>query len=170
MSNTQKEIEEFIENINNTLRPQDSTKVLEIIKGDMGARDFYKLCQSFLDIALNTEITTAKNPNILKEGEIEKVYMHYREEDVAVAYEKFRGFALTHTMLDFDELMMMIKTRYQESLSPNEKRPTRFTFSSVSDEGEVNYNGDVYRGTEYDLTKLRAWNAVETAIIGSLTR
>ena len=100
--------------------------------------EYYELCQSFLDVALNAPIV--KNDD----GSLAGVFQH---SDIDIAKHKAVSFITNHNVHDIDEFFAVLDLQYPSSALPDDKRQK----SALVRENCGNFG---YIGTWYSFTHI----------------
>ena len=120
------------------IRDNPNTEVARLLQENEDC-DYYELCQSFLDVALNAPIV--KN----EAGALLGIFQH---TDIAIAKEKAVAFIKNNGIKEIDSFFEILDREYPFSAAPND---TRRKSGVVKEEG-TGYNG--YMGTMYFFTHI----------------
>lgn len=150
------EIEDFYTDILDNRRDMDVQQVVDIIKVQREKSGFYQLCQSYVDIALNAEKYIDK--------ESEKLVLYNKYLDIDKAIEHTKDFILKNNISDIEKLLDMIKARYVDSISSDDKRQR----SGFVPADAFNNSSIGYKGKFYNFTEIPSWGKIKEQIINSL--
>lgn len=120
------------------IKDYPDTETAKVIADNLDC-EYYELCQSFLDIALNA-------PKILDDsGNLTGLFQY---ADIDIAKEKAIAFLTKFSIRDIDEFFYILDIQYPFSLSPDDTRQK----SAMIRNDNANYRG--YIGTFYSLTQI----------------
>ena len=119
------------------IREHPKTETASLIKEKPDC-EYYELCQSFLDVALNAPII--KNAD----GSLAGIFQH---SDIDIAKRKAVSFITAHNIQNIDEFFAILDAQYPFSALPDDKRQK----SALVRE---NCNNFGYIGTWYSFTHI----------------
>ena len=120
------------------IKEYPNTETAKVIADNLDC-EYYGLCQSFLDIALNA-------PKFIDEnGSLAGVFQY---ADIDIAKEKALAFLTKFSINDVDEFFDILDKQYPFSSSPDDTRQK----SAMIKSDNANYRG--YIGTFYPLTHI----------------
>lgn len=119
------------------IREHPETETASLIKEKLDC-EYYELCQSFLDVALNAPII--KNAD----GSLAGIFQH---SDIDIAKRKAVSFITAHNIQNIDEFFAILDAQYPFSALPDDKRQK----SALVRE---NCNNFGYIGTWYSFTHI----------------
>lgn len=156
MYNSENEMTLFYNNIFDSVNQNDSAEVLDVIKQEGETCGFYELCQRYVDVALNAEKFIDK--------ETRNLMCCNKFSDIEIAAQHTKDFVEKYRIKDYDALLTMIKKRYVERVSQNDKREkSTFVTAKEYSTGSVGLLGQYVI-----LTDIPSWNEVESDILKKL--
>lgn len=156
MYNSKNEMDLFYSNIIDNVNQNDSNEVLNVIKQEGAMCGFYELCQRYVDVALNAEKFIDK--------ETHNLMCCNKFSDIEIAAEHTKDFVKKYRIKDHDSLLTMIKQRYVESISQNDKREkSTFVPAKEYPTGSIGLMGQYVI-----LTDIPSWDEIVVDILSKL--
>lgn len=153
MYNSENEMDLFYRNIADNVNQNDSSEVIDIITKEGCTCGFYELCQKYVDIALNAEKFINK--------ETHNLMCCNKFSDIEIAADHTKKFVVKYRIEDHDQLLKMIKHRYVESISQNDKREkSTFVPAKEYPTGSIGLMGQYVI-----LTDIPSWNEIQADIL-----
>lgn len=153
---------EEVENFYNTIlvdkKDSDLEEVVNIIKTNKNDDEFYKLCQKYIDIALNGDRWIDKESNHLM--------CCNRFVDINIAAEYTDKFIKKFNLSNVAGLLDMIECRYAQSISPYETRKIAGAIPK-KDFRRCNIG---YFGQYYIFSDIPSWEQVKSHIIDKIVK
>ena len=133
--------EHLLQNLTN-----NNDELSNIIKNEEQNSNFFELCNTFLDIALNSEKFKDEN---------ERISGCFKIEDINKAKIATKQFVDKYKIQDLDNLFKIIHDNYKKTKDPNDSRDTS---GMIRNENMNSFIG-LY-GIYYDFTSIPIWDDI----------
>lgn len=152
------DVEKFYNSILVEKKDSDLEEVIKIIKINKNDDEFYKLCQKYLDIALNADRWIDKESNNLM--------CCNRFIDINIAAEYTDEFIKRYNLSNVEGLLDMIEHRYDQSILPYETRK----IAGAIPEKDIRRSNIGYFGKYYTFSEIPSWEKVKNNIIEKIVK
>lgn len=142
--------EYFYEYLLQNLTSNKNNELYNIIKKEGQQSNFFELCNTFLEIPLNSEKFKDENGNI---GGC------FKFEDINKSKIATKQFVDKYEIQDIDNLFEIIHDNYKKAKNSNDNRNS----SGMIRSEDMNYSIGLY-GTYYDFTEIPVWDDIVTEI------
>lgn len=139
--------ENFYNYLLQNLSTNDNNEIYKVIKTDGKNSHFFELCNTFLDIALNS---------IKFKDENGKICGCFKYEDIDKAKIATKQFVDKYKIKDLDNLFNIIHEYYKKTKNPNDNRASS---GFIRNDSLNNYSMGLY-GTYYDFTNIPVWDDI----------
>lgn len=133
--------EHLLQNLTN-----NNNELSSIIKNEEQNSNFFELCNSFLDIALNSEKFKDEN---------DRISGCFKFEDINKAKIATKQFVDKYKIQDIDNLFEIIHDNYKQTKDPNDSRDS----SGMIRNENMNSSIGLY-GIYYDFTSIPIWDDI----------